>query len=142
MFNTDTGQFSISDDLVINPGYSFDQFKLTHFYNGQDGIRTIQLPEEIELWNHRFIVTLFFRNHIIYLVDLYCVDPDCDGMEEPKMKSYHDNILIENGFQCENQYSWGKIISSCSPRDNIASIIVLYDNKRIADELKGIIKKN
>ena len=133
MFNIDNGHFSISDDLVIIPGYSFDQFKKTHFYNGQDGIRTIQLPEEIVLWNHRFIVTLFFRNHIIYLVDLYCADSDCEGLEEPEMKSYHDNILIKNGLQSENQYSWGKIISSCSPRDNIASIIVLYDNP---DKLK------
>ena len=37
MIDINNGFIEISDELTIFPGYSFEQFKNTKFYNNQDG---------------------------------------------------------------------------------------------------------
>ena len=47
MIDINNGFIEISDELTIFPGYSFEQFKNTKFYNNQDGVRIFYLDEQV-----------------------------------------------------------------------------------------------
>lgn len=62
MLDISKGFLTISDELTIFPGFSFEQFKHTKFYKNQDGVRIIYLDEQQIIDNRKYIVSLFFRN--------------------------------------------------------------------------------
>ena len=70
MIDVTNGEVSTREGLVIGPNYSFDKFKTTKFYNGQDGVRIIYLDEHQTIYGRQFIMSLFFRDGIIYMVSL------------------------------------------------------------------------
>lgn len=74
MIDVTNGEVSTREGLVIGPNYSFDKFKTTKFYNGQDGVRIIYLDEHQTIYGRQFIMSLFFRDGIIYMVSLICCD--------------------------------------------------------------------
>ncbi len=43
MIDNSSGNIKISNELTIFPGFSFEQFKHTKFYDNQDGVRIIYL---------------------------------------------------------------------------------------------------
>lgn len=45
MLNIKTGIIDISEQLKAGPDYSFEEFKKTAYYNGQDGIMIIYLED-------------------------------------------------------------------------------------------------
>ena len=73
MIDVTNGEVSTREGLVIGPNYSFDKFKTTKFYNGQDGVRIIYLDEHQTIYGRQFIMSLFFRDGIIYMVSLIFV---------------------------------------------------------------------
>ena len=50
MIDVTNGEVSTREGLVIGPNYSFDKFKTTKFYNGQDGVRQLQYLMFKEHW--------------------------------------------------------------------------------------------
>lgn len=46
MINIERGSLLIGHGLLIDKDYTFERFKESHFYEGQDGIRMIDLKEE------------------------------------------------------------------------------------------------
>ena len=66
MNNISKGIISLSDDLVITSGYTFDQFQSTRYYKGQNPERAFWLEEKFMLQGHTFMAGLFFRNGVIY----------------------------------------------------------------------------
>ena len=103
MNNISKGIISLSDDLVITSGYTFDQFQSTRYYKGQNPERAFWLEEKFMLQGHTFMAGLFFRNGVIYMLSLLCCDLEFGMEEEKKRKELHDKIL----------QSWG-IGKSCS----------------------------
>ena len=83
----DKGVISLSDDLVITSGYTFDQFRATRYYKGQKPERVFWLDEKFMFQGHSFMVSLFFRSGVIYMLSLLCCDLEF-GMEEEKRKSF------------------------------------------------------
>lgn len=126
MKNITDGYIKISEDLTVFPNYSFEQFKQTIFYNNQDGIRIIYLDNQHIIKNRKYIVSLFFRNGIIYMLSLICCDEEFTEINEEKRKILHNNILKEWGLKEQNEYSWGKISSDYDNRSNISSINIIY----------------
>lgn len=126
MTKINEGFIRISDELIISPGFSFDQFKNTRLYENQDGIRTIYLEGQHIIENRKYIVSLFFRNRIIYLVSLMCCDKEYSEQTERERKVLHDNILKELGVKDRKRYDWGMISSDYDARSNISSINVIY----------------
>ena len=120
------GIIKIADDLTIMPGYSFAQFKITRFYEQQDGDRIIYLDAPQTIAGRRYLVSLFFRNGIIYMVSLVCCDEEYSEEDEPKRKELHDRILSEQGISQDCEYSWGKITSEYDKRGNVSSINIYY----------------
>lgn len=56
------GHIKVSDGLEFYPGYTFEQFKKTKYYNGQNGIRTIYLDGTYEIYQNMIkegIVVIF-----------------------------------------------------------------------------------
>ena len=60
--NWKDGKFII-DGEEFYPGYTFEDFKKTHFYNNQDGIRIIKLENMVYIEEHKYIVTIMFWNY-------------------------------------------------------------------------------
>lgn len=126
MLDISNGFFTISEELTIFPGFSFEQFKHTRFYENQDEVKIIYLEEQQIIDNRRYIVSLFFRNGKIYMVSLICCDKEFSEKDEDKRKKLHDDILNELGINQKKEYTWGKIASDYDARSNVSSIDIIY----------------
>ncbi len=122
------GLISISDQLTIYPGFSFEQFKHTTFYKGQDGIRMIDLDGQQTIDDRKYMVSLFFRDGKIYMASFVCCDEEFSEKDEKKRKRLHDDILNEFGLRPQERYDWGKISSDYDDRSNLSSINIVYLN--------------
>ncbi|WP_088810938.1 MULTISPECIES: hypothetical protein [unclassified Listeria] len=126
MIDVNDGRFVISNTLILYPGYKFDDFKRSKYYNGQDGIRIIYLDDKQIIDGKKYHVSLFFRNNKIYLVSLINCDSEISESKEEERKMLHDRILEENNILSGHQYEWGKIVSEYDARSNISSIDIYY----------------
>lgn len=120
------GVISIADQLTIRPGFSFEQFQRTKFYENQDGIKMIALDGPQKIDNRNYLVSLFFRNGTIYLVSFVCCDETFSAQEEKQRKQLHDHILNQLGLRPQERFSWGTIWSEYDARSNLSSINVVY----------------
>jgi hypothetical protein len=127
MFNKINGHLKINKEVTLYQGYTFSDFKSTNLYNGQDGIRIINLGEQ-KVGGDNYIVNLFFRENLLYMVSLVNCDIEVSELDEKMRKQIHDATLrkceIEEGYQ----YSWGKIYSEYDKRSNVSSINIFYKN--------------
>ena len=57
MNNISKGIISLSDDLVITSGYTFDQFQSTRYYKGQNPERAFWLEEKFMLQGRKSFMT-------------------------------------------------------------------------------------
>ena len=121
----DKGVISLSDDLVITSGYTFDQFRATRYYKGQKPERVFWLDEKFMFQGHSFMVSLFFRSGVIYMLSLLCCDLEFGMEEEKKRKELHDEILQSWGIERSDQ-EWGHIESVYDARSNISSIDLVF----------------
>lgn len=80
MIDSKVGRVTTEEGLVIEPFYTFEKFKKTNFYNGQDGIRIIYLDENQTISERKFMVSLFFHNGLIYMVSLICCDVEVNKL--------------------------------------------------------------
>lgn len=126
MIDNSNGNIKISNELTIFPGFSFEQFKHTKFYDNQDGVRIIYLKEHQIIKGREYIVSLFFRDKKIYMVSLICCDEEFSENNEEKRKELHDTILNESGLNSHMKYNWGEISSDFDARSNISSINIIY----------------
>ncbi len=117
----DKGVISLSDDLVITSGYTFDQFRSTRYYEGQNPERVFWLDEKFMFQGHSFMVSLFFRSGVIYMLSLLCCDLEFGMEEEKKRKELHEEILQSWGI-VQPEHEWGYIKSVYDARSNISSI--------------------
>ena len=99
MNNISKGIISLSDDLVITSGYTFDQFQSTRYYKGQNPERAFWLEEKFMLQGHTFMAGL--------------------------LKELHDEILQSWGIGRSDQ-EWGYVESVYDARSNISNIHVIY----------------
>lgn len=123
--NWKDGKFII-DGEEFYPGYTFEDFKKTHFYNNQDGIRIIKLENMVYIEEHQYIVNLMFENLNLYMIQLYCVD-DITLTSEERIE-VNNKILEEYGLSEEKQFEWGSIKSSYDPRSDVSSIVIIYND--------------
>ena len=123
--NWKDGKFII-DGEEFYPGYTFEDFKKTHFYNNQDGIRIIKLENMVYIEEHQYIVNLMFENFNLYMIQLYCVD-DITLTSEERIE-VNNKILEGYGLSEENQFEWGSIKSSYDPRSDVSSIVIIYND--------------
>ena len=121
----DKGVISLSDDLVITSGYTFDQFRATRYYKGQKPERVFWLDEKFMFQGHSFMVSLFFRSGVIYMLSLLCCDLEFAMEEEKKRKEFHDEILQSWGIERSDQ-EWGYVESVYDARSNISSIDLVF----------------
>ena len=140
--NWKDGKFII-DGEEFYPGYTFEDFKKTHFYNNQDGIRIIKLENMVYIEEHKYIVTIMFWNYNLHMIELHCADDSTLTSEE--MIKVHNKILKEYGLSKENQFEWGNIKSSYDPRSDVSSIAIIYKdykiNRNIVDKLSFEMKE-
>lgn len=126
MKNLIDGKVKTKEGFIVGPNYTFNEFKTSKFYNGQDGIRIVYLDERQTINNKKFIISLFFRENKIYMVSLICCDCEFSDSDESKRKSIHDEILGEVGISIGTEYNWGKITSDYDTRSNLSSINIVY----------------
>lgn len=120
------GIIQISKDFVVTPSYTFEQFRNTVYYHGQDRKRIINLNDTFEIEGRAFRVSLFFRDSILYMLSLVCCDVSIAFREEEKRKAVHDQILAQHGIEQKKVYGWGSIVSNYDPRGNVSSIDIIY----------------
>ena len=126
MIDFNSGIIQISDDLRIYRGFSFDEFRKTSFYTGQDPERSFYLNDKQCVDGRNYRIGLFFRSSVIYMVSLICCDKVFDMETEPERKNFHDLILKEYNINSRQTYDWGRVSSNYEPRGNISSIDVTY----------------
>ncbi len=122
------GVISFSDDLVITSGYTFEQFRNTRYYKGQNPERVFWLDEKFMFQGHSFMAGLFFRSGVIYMLSLLCCDLEFGMEEEKKRKELHDEILQSWGIVRPDQ-EWGYVESVYDARSNISSINIGFEMK-------------
>lgn len=120
------GVVGISSDLTVKPGYTFEEFKRSRYYNNQDGILVIYLDDKINVDGRCYYVSLFFRNGNLYMLSLICCDRYFAEKDEYKRKEYHDKILKSYGIDGTAEYDWGSISSDYDKRGNVSSINLTY----------------
>ncbi|GAX48370.1 hypothetical protein [Pseudolactococcus reticulitermitis] len=128
MIDLQTGNMMIYPDLKINSNLTFLDFKKTSFYNNQDPDKIIYLAEPQIIDAKKYIVSLFFRDGIIYYLSLLNVDFDFTVETENERKKIHDKILSSYQIVSGEKCSWGMIESEYDSRSNISSINVYYKN--------------
>ena len=126
MININNGSILIGHSLLIDKNFTFERFKESYLYNGQDGVRIIDLKEEQIIDGKKYVISLFFREGILYMVSLVNCDYDIPMEQESLRKKIHDTILEDIGAQSGHVYNWGKIVSEYDPRSNISSINIYY----------------
>lgn len=124
--NFKSGIIEINGEIIA-PGYTFKDFQKTEFYNGQDGIRIIRINDTVKIDENKFVVNLFFRNKILYMISMICTDEEIPFSEEIKRKQIHDEILRNNGLNSESFFDWGNIKSVYDPKGNVSSINIIYN---------------
>ena len=112
---------------IFTPGYTFEDFQKSTFFKGQDGVKIIRLNEPVQIGGNNFIISLFFRNKILYMLSMMCVDIDISFSEEIKRKQLHDEILAKNGLSPETFFDWGNIKSIYDSKGNVSSINIIYN---------------
>lgn len=127
MINTENGAINIGHDVIVDKDYTFEMFKKTYFYNNQDGIRIIDLEEMQVIDGKKYVVSLFFREGLIYMISLINCDKEISQEDEYLRKHIHDKILSEIGIKSGEVYSWGKIVSEYDKRGGISSIDIYYN---------------
>ena len=110
-----TGIIEINGEIIM-PGYTFEDFRNTKFYKGQDGIRIIRINDTVQIGKNKFIASFFFRNKVLYMISIICVDVEIPFSEEIKRKNIHDNILKNNG---------NKNIKSQEKTDILSAVLIL-----------------
>ena len=126
------GVISLSDDLVITSGYTFDQFRSTRYYERQNPERVFWLDEKFMFQGHSFMVGLFFRSGVIYMLSLLCCDMEFGMEEEKKRKELQDEILQSWGI-VQLEHEWGYIKSVYDARSNISSIDLVFSRNTASD---------
>ena len=134
MIDFEKGIVRVSEDLTIRPGYTFDDFKKCRYYKDQDGILVIYLDEKIDFDGRSYAVDFFFRNGIIYMLSLTCLDRDYTEEDEPKRKELHDEILKGYGIDGIAEYDWGIVSSNYDARGNVSSINLEYRKRTLRGE--------
>lgn len=124
--NLKSGIIEINGE-TFSPGYTFEDFKNSSLYDGQDGVRIIRLKGIVKLLENNYIVSLFFRNNVLYMLSLICTDIEFQFSEEVKRKQFHDSILEKNGLDTESYFEWGNIKSVYDPKGNVSSINIIYN---------------
>ena len=134
MIDFEKGIVRVSEDLTIRPGYTFDDFKKCRYYRNQDGICVIYLDEKIDIDGRSYAVDFFFRNGIIYMLSLTCLDKDYTEEDEPQRKEFHDEILQEYGIDGIAKFDWGIVSSNYDARGNVSSINLEYRKRTLRGE--------
>ncbi len=124
--NLKSGIIEINGE-IFSPGYTFEDFKSSCFYDGQDGVRIIRLKETVQIIENNYAASLFFRNGILYMLSIICTDVEFQFSEEIKRKQLHDSILKKNGLDTESFFEWGNIKSIYDPKGNVSSINIIYN---------------
>lgn len=126
MIDKEKGVIKINDQLEISSKYTFEEFKRTKYYKGQDGIRAIYLDGTQIIDGGKYVVGLFFKEGTIYMVSLVNCEKELSEEDESERKIIHDEILLKKGVEVGKQYSWGKVTSEYDARGNVSSINVYF----------------
>lgn len=126
MNNWRDGIVSLGNNVTISPGYKFEDFKKTAYFNGQDGIRIIYLDSRVNIDEHEYIISLFFRNSELYMLSLICSDIDFPIEQESQRKVIHDEILKQYNINQDDIFDWGKVVSEFDAKGIISSINFYY----------------
>ena len=126
MIDVKSGVLKLDDSLSFYPGFSFEDFKKSNFYNGEAGTKAIYLHGKQIIDGRHYMVSFFFRNNKIYVVSLVNCDEDINEADEVKRKDIHDAVLKENKIENGYQYKWGRVLSEYDGRGNISSINIYY----------------
>ena len=124
--NLKNGEIQINGEL-FSSGYTFEVFKKSEFYDNQDGIRIINLNGIHCIGNNNFVVSLFFRNYVLYMISMICIDVNISFEDELKRKQLHDDILKKYGVESPAIFDWGNIKSVYDPKGNVSSINIVYN---------------
>ena len=120
------GILRLSEDLILSPEYTFEDFKKTSYYKGQDGIRVITLDDRYNIEGNTFIVSLVFVDGRLDNVSLVCTDEEFSWETEPERKKLHDRILNDWGLSEDNSFGWGSISSIFDTKSCVSSIVIRY----------------
>ena len=120
------GILRLSEDLILSPEYTFEDFKKTSYYKGQDGIRVITLYDRYNIEGNTFLVSLVFVDGRLDNVSLVCTDEEFSWETEPERKKLHDRILNDWGLSGENLFEWGNISSVFDAKSCVSSIVIRY----------------
>ena len=120
------GIISLNNNVIISPGYRFEDFKKTLYYNGQDGIKIIYLDSRVIIDKHEYIISLFFRNSVLYMLSLICCDIDFSIEQERERKKMHYEILQRYNIYQDDIFDWGKVVSEYDAKGNVSSINFYY----------------
>ena len=120
------GILRLSEDLILSPEYTFEDFKKTSYYKGQDGIRVITLDDRYNIEGNAFLVSLIFVEGRLDNVSLVCTDEEFSWETEPERKKLHDRILNDWGLSGENLFDWGNISSVFDAKSCVSSIVIRY----------------
>lgn len=126
MINVERGSILIGHGLLIDKDFTFERFKESYLYDGQDGIRKIDLKQEQMIDGKKYMISLFFKNGVLYMVSMINCDYDIPVEQETLRKKVHDTILQDIGVKSGCVYNWGKIVSEYDSRSNISSINIYY----------------
>lgn len=120
------GILRLSEDLILSPEYTFEDFKKTSYYKGQDGIRVITLDDRYNIDGNTFLVSLIFVEGRLDNVSLVCTDEEFSWETEPERKKFHDRILNDWELSEENLFEWGSISSIFDVKSCVSSIVIRY----------------
>ena len=116
------------DEVMLGPGYSFNDFMFTRLFNHQNENRFFWFEEHKTIGDNTFAVGLAFQDRMLILAELMCVDEEFSWETEEKRKELHDRILRKYGIDEEKQFWWGTVCSDFDHKSGISSIVLSYSS--------------
>ena len=71
MIDLKKGIIKINDNLIFSPNFSYEDFKKTPYFNGQNNVRMIYLNEYQIIEGRKYMVSFFFKKDKIYILNLF-----------------------------------------------------------------------
>ncbi|MGG0731640.1 hypothetical protein [Bacillus paramycoides] len=99
-----------------------------------DETTVVGLLSPTKIGTKNFSVEIFFKNEIIWFIELRIADPNINEWDYKEMLAQHGDWLVEQighpaGILSENIYEWGKITQWDDFRSCTAGIRIVYFQK-------------
>jgi hypothetical protein len=128
MINLIDGSIVMDNKFILSHMLTFNDFKLSNYYNNQNEIRMIYLDGLQKIKDNNFYMSLYFKNGFLKQIQIMIEDKNITQANESMRKKLHDELLSNFNISTDKNYDWGVITSEYDRKSNSSDIVITYND--------------